>query len=125
MRVDRLRGRARLTRSARLSRASVAAAAVVALAATAAACGPNNDAYVALQNVMKSHITTQDHRPVGSVSCTPHVHGTVRGETVHLRCQVEFADGTSYTADAAIHDQNSGGTHNRPDTYSWDSPPPE
>ncbi|MFE2408347.1 hypothetical protein ACFXDE_08390 [Kitasatospora sp. NPDC059408] len=122
MRVDRLRGRARPTR---LPRASVAAAAVVALAATAAACGPNNDAYVALQNVMKSHITTQDHRPVGSVSCTPHVHGTVRGETVHLRCQVDFADGTAYTADAAIHDQNSGGTHNRPDTYSWDSPPPE
>ncbi|MEE1782406.1 hypothetical protein PUR71_05645 [Streptomyces sp. SP17BM10] len=118
MRVDRLR------EPARLSRASVAAASVVALAVTAAACGPNDDAYVALQNVMKSHITTQDHRPVGSVACTPHVHGTMRGETVHLRCAVDFTDGTSYTADAAIHDQNSGGTHNRPDTYSWDSPPP-
>ncbi|MGW2248630.1 hypothetical protein ACWCXH_00290 [Kitasatospora sp. NPDC001660] len=116
MRVDRLRGPARLPRASLVTVA-------VALAAAAVACGPTSDAYVALQNAMKSHITTQDHRPVGSVSCTPHVHDTARGETAHLHCLVDFADGTSYTANAAIHNQNSGGTHNRPDTYSRDSPP--
>jgi hypothetical protein len=98
-------------------------AVAAAVAGTAAGCGPNNDAYVALQNAMKSHITTQDHRPVASVACTPHVHGTMRGESAHLRCLVVFQDKTSYTANATIQNQNSGGTHNRPDLYSWDSPP--
>lgn len=97
--------------------------AAAALACAATGCGPNNDAYVALQNTMKSHITTQDHRPVSSVSCTPHVHDTAREETAHLRCLIVFDDGSSYTAGAAIHNENSGGTHNRPDSYSWDSPP--
>ncbi|PWI43007.1 hypothetical protein [Streptomyces sp. ICBB 8177] len=99
--------------------------ALAAVATTAAtSCGPNTDAYVALQNAMKSHITNVDHRPVASVSCTPHVHDTMREETAHLRCLVRFRDGTSYTASAAIRNQNSGGTHNRPDAYTWDSPPP-
>ncbi|GAA1214496.1 hypothetical protein GCM10009665_00290 [Kitasatospora nipponensis] len=120
MRVDRLRGRLRGRPWVRRSRA-LAAAAVVA--GVASGCGPNTDAYVALQTVMKNHITTQDHRPVASVSCTPHVHDTAREETAHLRCLVVFQDRTSYTANAAIHNQNSGGTHNRPDSYSWDSPP--
>ncbi|MCC9311807.1 hypothetical protein LN042_32895 [Kitasatospora sp. RB6PN24] len=89
----------------------------------ATACGPNTDAYVALQNAMKAHITNQDHRPVASVACTPHVHDTAREETARLRCLVVFKDGTSYTAGATIQNQNSGGTHNRPDAYSWDAPP--
>lgn len=88
-----------------------------------AACGPNTDAYVALQNAMKTHITQVDHRPVDSVACTPHVHDTMRGAQAHLQCLVRFTDGSSYTANAVIQNQNSGGTHNLPDTYTWDSPP--
>ncbi|MFC6599610.1 hypothetical protein [Kitasatospora paranensis] len=95
------------------------------VAGGAAGCGPNTDAYVDLQNAMKSHLTDVDRRPVTSVSCTPHVHGTTRGDTAHLRCSVVFDDGTSYTADAQIKNQNSGGRHNMPDLYSWDSPPPK
>jgi hypothetical protein len=95
----------------------------VVVEGTAGACGRNTDAYVALQNVMKSHITDVDHRPVDSVSCTPHVHDTVHEETTHLRCLVVFKDGTSYTANAVIKSENSGGAHNLPDSYSWDSPP--
>ncbi len=97
---------------------------LAASAIVLAACGPNTDAYVALQNTMKNHITQVDHRPVDSVSCTPHVHGTMRGQTSHLHCLVTFQNGTSYTANAVIQDQNSGGTHNLPDSYRWDSPPP-
>ncbi|WP_152648594.1 hypothetical protein [Streptacidiphilus anmyonensis] len=89
----------------------------------AAGCGPNTDAYAELQDAMKSHITNTDHRPVASVACTPHVHDTMRGDTAHLRCLVVFKDGTSYTANAEIQNQNSGGRHNMPDLYSWDSPP--
>ncbi|WP_042370842.1 hypothetical protein [Streptacidiphilus neutrinimicus] len=91
----------------------------------AAACGPNTDAYFELQNAMKSHITNVDHRPVSSVSCTPHVHDTMRGDTAHLQCLVTFTDGTSYTANAEIENQNSGGRHNMPDLYRWDAPPPK
>jgi hypothetical protein len=94
-----------------------------AVAAATAGCGPNTDAYVALQKVMKSHITKNDHRPVGSVSCTPHVHDTVREGAAHLRCVVHFEDGSSYTANAIIQNENSGGTHNLPDSYTWDAPP--
>ena len=86
-------------------------------------CGPNTDAYVALQNAMKKHITQVDHRPVRSVSCTPHIHDTMRGAAAHLHCVVLFQDGTSYTAKATIQNENSGGAHNLPDRYSWDSPP--
>jgi hypothetical protein len=115
-----LRGR----RGARtFQRGSWLLALTVVVVGTAGACGPNTDAYVALQNVMKSHITDVDHRPVDSVSCTPHVHDTVREETAHLRCLVVFKDGTSYTANAVIKNENSGGAHNLPDSYSWDSPP--
>jgi hypothetical protein len=95
----------------------------VPLAVAVAGCGPNTDAYVALQNTMKSYITKKDHRPVESVSCRPHVHDTMREETAHLRCFVLFKDGTSYTANAIIQNENSGGTHNLPDSYTWDSPP--
>jgi hypothetical protein len=98
-------------------------AAVVSVVVAVAACGPNSDAYFALQNAMKSHITTKDHRPVESVSCTPHIHDTVREETAHLRCLVRFEDGSSYTANAIIQNENFGGTHNLPDSYTWDSPP--
>jgi hypothetical protein len=94
-----------------------------ALVCAATGCGGSSDAYVSLQNAMKSHISTKDHRPVRSVSCTPHVHDTVRGATAHLNCLVVFTDGTSYTAAATIHNQNDGGRHNMPDAYSWDSPP--
>jgi hypothetical protein len=73
---------------------------------------------------MKSHMTKVDHRPVKSVACTPHVHGTVREERVHLECLVRFEDGSSYTANAWIQNENFGGAHNLPDTYTWDSPPP-
>ncbi|MFJ4657270.1 hypothetical protein ACIP5Y_38895 [Nocardia sp. NPDC088792] len=98
---------------------------VVALpvAVVVAGCGPNTDAYVALQNAMQKHITQDDHRPVRSVACTPHIHDTMREETAHLRCVVQFQDGTSYTANAVIQNENSGGAHNLPDTYSWDKPP--
>ena len=96
---------------------------VVVPLAFAVGCSHNSDAYVSLQNAMTSHITEQDGRPVESVSCTPHVHDTVREETAHLRCVVVFTDGSSYTANAVIQNENSGGTHNLPDTYSWDSPP--
>jgi hypothetical protein len=99
----------------------LATAAAVVLAV--AACGPNTDAYVALQNAMKSYITTNDHRPVSSVACTPHIHDTEREETAHLRCVVDFTNGTSYTANAVIQNENSGGTNNLPDSYTWDSPP--
>lgn len=97
---------------------------VVLLTFAASGCGPNTDAYVALQNTMKSYITKHDHRPVASVSCTPHVHDTMREETAHLRCLVHFEDGSSYTAKAIIQNENFGGTHNLPDSYTWDSPPP-
>ncbi|MDH6136817.1 hypothetical protein P3T37_006248 [Kitasatospora sp. MAA4] len=122
MRMDGRRGRLRSRPWLRGSRVPAVAAAV-AVACAAAGCGPNTDAYVALQNTMKSHITTKDHRPVASVSCTPHVHDTVREETAHLRCLVVFDDKTSYTAAATIKNENSGGAHNLPDSYSWDSPP--
>ena len=71
---------------------------VVVVLALAVGCGHNTDAYESLQNAMKSHITEQDGRPVESVSCTPHVHDTVREETAHLRCVVEVrrADPRSY-----------------------------
>jgi hypothetical protein len=100
---------------------AVAAAVVVSVSA----CGPNTDAYVALQSAMKSYITSHDHRPVSSVSCTPHVHDTEREETAHLRCVVDFTDGTSYMANAIIQNENFGGAHDLPDSYSWDSPPPQ
>ncbi len=101
----------------------LASAATLTIAATG--CGPNTDAYVALQNTMKSHITKKDHRPVASVSCTPHVHDTVREGTAHLHCVVHFKDGSSYTAKATIQNENSGGAHNLPDSYTWDAPPPQ
>ncbi|MCX4094967.1 hypothetical protein [Nocardia sp. alder85J] len=104
----------------RINRALLAALPLLA----AAGCGPNTDASYALQNAMKAHLTNVDHRPVDSVSCTPRVHDTMRGAAAHLHCLVRFTDGTSYTAAATIQNQNSGGTHNLPDTYSWDSPPP-
>ena len=47
----------------------------------------------------------------------------MREETAHLRCLVIFTDGSSDTANAVIQNENAG-THNLPDTYSWDSPPP-
>ncbi len=94
---------------------------VVAL--VAAGCGGSTEAYQDLQRVMKKHITQIDHRPVDSVGCVPHVHGTVREETAHLRCLVLFTDGTSYTASAEIINENSGGAHNLPDHYAWDAPP--
>ncbi|MFE0460531.1 hypothetical protein ACFW1A_14930 [Kitasatospora sp. NPDC058965] len=93
------------------------------VAGAAAGCGSNDDAYVALQKAMASHLTNVDHRPVASVACTPHVHGTMRGDTAHLSCRVVFKDGSSYTAAATIHNQNDGGRHNMPDVYRWDSPP--
>jgi hypothetical protein len=79
-------------------------------------------AYEELEDAMKRQIS-RDHRPVERVDCTPPVHGTVREEIVKLRCVVKFADGTSYTANAAIENQNSGGRHNMPDRYTWDTPP--
>ncbi|WP_152626731.1 hypothetical protein [Streptacidiphilus carbonis] len=97
--------------------------ALTAVAVGAAGCGANTEAYAELQSAMTAHITHVDHRPVASVSCTPHVHDTVRGDTAHLRCVVAFKDGTSYTANAEIENQNSGGRHNMPDLYRWDSPP--
>jgi hypothetical protein len=81
-------------------------------------------AYLQLQEAMKRHITRQDRRPVDSVSCAPHVHGTEREERAHLRCLVRFEDGSSYTANAYIQNENFGGAHNLPDTYTWDAPPP-
>lgn len=116
--------RFRARRGARvLLRGSRPLATAAAVVFAAAACGPNTDAYVSLQNAMKSYITTKDHRPVSSVACTPHVHDTEREETAHLRCVVDFSNGTSYTANAVIQNENSGGTQNLPDSYSWDSPP--
>lgn len=97
--------------------------AIVAPLTVALGCGPNMDAYVLLQDTMKSHITKNDHRPVESVSCTPHVQGTARGETAHLRCYVLFKDGSSYTANAVIRNQNTANLHNIADSYTWDSPP--
>ncbi|MFC1408048.1 hypothetical protein ACEZCY_01990 [Streptacidiphilus sp. N1-12] len=111
-----------MTRLGRQGAGLLALTAVVA--GGAVGCGSSStDAYVELQNAMTSHMTDTDHRPVASVACTPHVHDTMRGATAHLRCQVVFKDGTSYTADAEIQNQNSGGRHNMPDLYSWDSPP--
>ncbi|WP_441247840.1 hypothetical protein [Kitasatospora sp. McL0602] len=122
MKVARLRGQCAAGAFRRGAGLLVLAAVVVG---GAAGCGPNSDAYVNLQNAMKSQLADVDHRPVTSVACTPHVHGTVRGATARLRCSVAFEDGTSYTADAQIQNQNSGGRHNMPDRYSWDSPPPK
>ncbi|WP_019928022.1 hypothetical protein [Nocardia sp. BMG111209] len=106
----------------RTHRALLAGAAL--LLPLAAGCGPDTDASHALENAMRTHITNADHRPVDSVSCSPRIHDTVRGQAAHLHCLVRFTDGTSYTAHATIQNQNSGGTHNLPDTYSWDVPPP-
>jgi hypothetical protein len=36
-----------------------------------------------------------------------------------------FKDLTSYTANAIIENENFGGAHNLPDTYTFDSPPPK
>jgi hypothetical protein len=88
-----------------------------------AGCGGTTAAYQELQSAIRTHITEQDHRPVDSVGCVPHVKGTVREETAHLRCLVLFKDGTSYTANAEIINENSGGAHNLPDRYVWDAPP--
>ncbi len=90
---------------------------------TLAGCGQEPD-YQLLQDAMTEHITSTDHRPVSSVACTPHINGTVREETAHLQCLVRFKDGTSYTANAIIQNENFGGAHNLPDSYSWDMPPP-
>jgi hypothetical protein len=97
--------------------------AIVVPLTVAVGCLPNTDAYVSLQDTMKSHITKNDHRPVESVSCTPHVTGVTRGGTAHLRCFVVFKDGSSYTANAVIQDQNTANLHNIADSYTWDSPP--
>ena len=89
-----------------------------------AACGSTaNPAYQMLQEAMKQHITDVDHRPVDTVACLPHVTDTVREEKVHLRCLVHFVDGSSYEASATIQDENFGGAHNLPDSFSWDAPP--
>ena len=109
----------------RLPRGLSVLAILMPLVIAASGCGPNTDAYVALQNVMKSHIAKNDHRPVASVACTPHLHDTEREQTAHLRCVVHFTDGSSYTANATVQNENSGGTHNLPDSYTWDSPPPK
>ncbi|SEM04035.1 hypothetical protein [Streptacidiphilus jiangxiensis] len=101
----------------------LASAATLLTLAGAAGCGPNTDAYYELQTAIQNHITNVDHRPVASVSCTPHVRDTMRGDTAHLRCVVVFKDGTSYTANAEIVNQNDGGRHNMPDLYRWDAPP--
>jgi hypothetical protein len=98
------------------------AIAACAVAALIAGCG-TDDAYVQLQDAMKRTITDRDHRPVSSVACTPHVHDTAREERAHLICVVRFTNGTSYTANAYIQNENSGGAHNLPDSYSWDTPP--
>jgi hypothetical protein len=99
---------------------------IVLMATSIAMAGcASDEAYRDLQNAMKTHITNTDHRPVRSVSCTPQIHGTVREETAHLRCLVRFKDSTSYTADAIIQNENFGGAHNLPDTYTFDSPPPK
>jgi hypothetical protein len=37
---------------------------------------------------------------------------------------VRFKDGWPYIANAIIQNENFGGTHNLPDSYSWDAPPP-
>jgi hypothetical protein len=88
-----------------------------------AGCVSHEADYQLLQDAMKDHITNVDHRPVDSVACTPHVDGTVRGETARLRCLVRFHNGTSYTANAIIQNENTGGAHNLPDQYTWDAPP--
>ncbi len=89
-----------------------------------AGCGSiANPAYQELQEAMKEHITNVDHRPVDSVACLPHVMDTVREETVRLRCVVRFRDGSSYDANATIQDENFGGAHNLPDSFSWEPPP--
>jgi hypothetical protein len=99
-----------------------AAPVALVLAASLAGCAHTAD-YELLQNAMKEHITNKDHMPVSSVACTPHVDGTVREETAHLRCLVRFTNGRSYTAAAIIQNENFGGAHNLPDSYTWDAPP--
>lgn len=103
--------------------AAAIACGAVALAAPGCGGGGGTSAYQELQAAIKDHITNTDHRPVDSVGCVPHVHGTVRGETARLRCLVLFRDGTSYTARAQIVNENTGGAHNLPDHYIWDAPP--
>jgi hypothetical protein len=95
----------------------------VAGVALVAGCG-NPPAYVMLQDTMKKDITREDHRPVESVACRPHVQDTVREEAVRLRCVVRFKDGSGYTARAVIQNENFGGAHGLPDRYTWDRPPP-
>jgi hypothetical protein len=99
---------------------AVAALGVVALLGS---CSGSEPDYMLLQDAMKSHISDVDHRPVQTVDCLPHVDGTQRGETAHLKCVVTFSDGTSYQANATIQNENTGGAHNLPDTYGWDAPP--
>jgi hypothetical protein len=97
--------------------------AIFGFARLLASCGGDKPDYQQLQDVMKERITADDHRPVSSVACSPHIDGTVRGERVHLTCVVRFKDGTSYTTPAAIQNRNFGGRTNEPDAFSWDPPP--
>jgi hypothetical protein len=96
---------------------------LLSLPVSIAACTSGTAAYQMLQDAMKDHITNVDHRPVDSVACTPHVDSVSQGERAALRCLVRFHNGSSYTANAAIQDQNTGGAHNLGDEYSWESPP--
>src|SRR5206468_1562865 len=77
--------------------ASAAAAAVLL-----AACG-ETPAYQSLENSIKSTITKDDHRPVTSVACTPHLKTVEYSDGIKdLRCRVRFKDGTSYTTRGTI-----------------------
>lgn len=79
-------------------------------------------AYSDLQSFIQERLTTKFHRPVRSVSCTPHVDQVLQEESANLTCVVRFTDGSSYTTPGTITDPSTD-----PDivtyTYSFDDPP--
>jgi hypothetical protein len=75
----------------------------LAVAALLGGCGGDTPAYVELQNSIKTSILRDDHRPVDSVACTPHVKDVSYSDgIVHLNCLVRFKDESSYTTRATI-----------------------
>jgi hypothetical protein len=81
----------------------VARAGALAVTALLAGCSSETPAYVKLQDSIKSSIVQDDHRPVDSVACTPHVKSVSYGDgIVHLNCHVRLKDESAYDTRATI-----------------------
>jgi hypothetical protein len=82
----------------------------------------SGEAYSDLQGFIQAKMASTFHRPVRSVSCTPHVNEVLPTSTAHMNCLVDFTDGTSYVSRGAVIDSSTD-----PDiatyTYSFTDPP--